>query len=61
MGIDIFIPDCLLGLGNFYFKEFNMTKQNIIRMGRRMPNLFYTPLGSYLIGLLMGYLIWGKA
>lgn len=27
----------------------------------RMPNSFYTPLAAYLIGLLMGYLIWGKA
>ena len=27
----------------------------------RMPNLFYTPIAAYLIGLLMGYLIWGKA
>jgi hypothetical protein len=31
----------------------------------RMPNLFYTPLSAYLIGLLiglmMGYLFWGQA
>jgi hypothetical protein len=27
----------------------------------RMPDLFYTPIAAYLIGLLMGYLIWGKA
>jgi hypothetical protein len=26
----------------------------------RMPNVFYTPIAAYLIGLLMGYLIWGK-
>ena len=38
-----------------------MTKEDIISMGRRMPNLFYTPLAAYLIGLLMGYLIWGQS
>jgi hypothetical protein len=38
-----------------------MNRDEIISMRRRMPNLFYTPLGAYLIGLLMGYLIWGKA
>jgi hypothetical protein len=42
-----------------------MNREDIIRMGRRMPNLFYTPLGAYLIGLLvglmMGYLFWGQA
>jgi hypothetical protein len=32
MGIDIFIPDCLLGLGNFYPKGRNMTKQDMINM-----------------------------
>jgi hypothetical protein len=37
-----------------------MTKKDIICMGRRMPNLFYTPLVAYLIGFLMGYLIWGQ-
>ena len=25
-----------------------------------MISLFYTPFGAYLIGLLMGYLIWGQ-
>jgi hypothetical protein len=42
-----------------------MNREDIISMGRRMPNLFYTPLGAYLIGLLvglmMGYLFWGQA
>jgi hypothetical protein len=38
-----------------------MNREDIVSMGRRMPNLFYTPLGAYLIGLLMGYLILGKA
>jgi hypothetical protein len=38
-----------------------MSRKDIIRMGRRMPNLFYTSLGAYFIGLLMGYLIWGQA
>jgi hypothetical protein len=42
-----------------------MNREDIIRLGRRMPNLFYTPLSAYLIGLLigllMGYLIWGQA
>ena len=38
-----------------------MNKEGIISMGRRMPNVFYTPLAAYLIGLLMGYLIWGQA
>jgi hypothetical protein len=37
-----------------------MNREDIISMGRRMPNLFYTPLAAYLIGLLMGYLIWGQ-
>ena len=32
MGIDILIPDCFLGLGYFYFKRRNMTKQDIINM-----------------------------
>ena len=38
-----------------------MNREDIVRMGRRMPNVFYTPLAAYLIGLLMGYLIWGQA
>lgn len=37
-----------------------MTREDIVRMRRRMPNVFYTPLAAYLIGLLMGYLIWGQ-
>ena len=32
MGIDILVPDCLLGLGNFYPKRRNMTKQDMINM-----------------------------
>ena len=42
-----------------------MNRETIIRIGRRMPDLFYTPLSAYLIGLLvgllMGYLFWGQA
>jgi hypothetical protein len=42
-----------------------MNREDIISMRRRMPNLFYTPLAAYLIGLLvglmMGYLFWGQA
>jgi hypothetical protein len=42
-----------------------MNRENIISNGRRMPSFFYTPLGAYLIGLLvglmMGYLFWGQA
>ena len=42
-----------------------MNREKIIHMGRRMPDWFYTPLGAYLIGLLvglmMGYLFWGQA
>jgi hypothetical protein len=38
-----------------------MNGKDIISKGRRMPDLFYTPIAAYLIGLLMGYLIWGKA
>ena len=34
MGIDILIPDCLLGLGNFYPKGRNMTRQDIFRMAQ---------------------------
>jgi len=34
MGIDISISDCFLGLGNFYPKGRNMTKQDIIRMAQ---------------------------
>ena len=34
MGIDISISDCLLGLGYFYIKRRNMTKQDIIRMAQ---------------------------
>jgi len=26
---------------------------------RILPDFFYTPIGAYLLGLLMGYLIWG--
>jgi hypothetical protein len=32
MGIDILVPDCLLGLGNFYPKRRNMIKQDMINM-----------------------------
>ena len=38
-----------------------MNREDIIRVGRRMPDWFYTPFGAYLIGLLIGYLIWGQA
>jgi hypothetical protein len=38
-----------------------MNREDIISKGRRMPDLFYTPLIAYLIGLLMGYFIWGQA
>jgi hypothetical protein len=42
-----------------------MNGEDIISKGRRMPNLFYTPIAAYLIGLLvglmMGYLFWGQA
>jgi len=42
-----------------------MNGKDIISKGRRMPDLFYTPLSAYLIGLLvglmMGYLFWGQA
>ena len=31
-----------------------MNREDIIRVGRRMPDWFYTPFGAYLIGLLMG-------
>jgi hypothetical protein len=41
MGIDIFIPDCILGLGYFYFKGRNMTKQDIIRMAQDAQMPFY--------------------
>jgi len=26
---------------------------------RILPDFLYTPVGAYLLGLLMGYLIWG--
>lgn len=35
MGIDIFVPNCFLGLGYFYPKRRNMTKQEIICMARQ--------------------------
>ena len=41
MGIDILIPDCLLGLGYFYIKRRNMTKQEIIRMAQEAQMPFY--------------------
>ena len=41
MGIDILVPDCLLGLGNFYPKGRNMTKQDIIRMAQEAQMPFY--------------------
>lgn len=27
---------------------------------RRLPSWFYTPIGAYLFGLFMGWLIWGS-
>jgi hypothetical protein len=36
MGIDILVPDCLLGLGNFYPKGRNMMPQ--IDIGARFAN-----------------------
>ena len=46
MGIDILIPDCLLGLGNFYPKGRNMTKQDIIRMAQEAQMPFYWRTGE---------------
>ena len=46
MGIDILIPDCLLGLGYFYFKGRNMTKQEIIRMAQEAQMPFYWRTGE---------------
>jgi len=46
MGIDIFVPDCLLGLGNFYSKGRNMTKQEIICMAQEAQMPFYWRTGE---------------
>lgn len=46
MGVDIFVPNCLLGLGYFYPKEFNMTKQDVIRMAREAQMPFYWRTGE---------------
>jgi hypothetical protein len=46
MGIDILIPNCLLGLGNFYSKGRNMTKQEIIRMAQEAQMPFYWRTGE---------------
>ena len=40
MGIDTLIPDCLLGLGNFYPKGRNMTKQDIICMALKAELIY---------------------
>ena len=46
MGIDIFIPDCLLGLGYFYIKRRRMTKQEIICMAQEAQMPFYWRTGE---------------
>jgi hypothetical protein len=46
MGIDILVPDCLLGLGYFYPKGRNMTKQEIIRMAQEAQMPFYWRTGE---------------
>ena len=46
MGIDISISDCFLGLGNFYPKGRNMTKQDIIRMAQEAQMPFYWRTGE---------------
>jgi len=46
MGIDISILDCLLGLGYFYIKGRNMTKQEIIRMAKEAQMPFYWRTGE---------------
>jgi|LauGreDrversion4_2_1035121.scaffolds.fasta_scaffold109033_2 hypothetical protein len=46
MGIDIFISDCLLGLGYFYIKRRRMTKQEIIRMAQEAQMPFYWRTGE---------------
>jgi len=46
MGINIFVPDCLLGLGNFYSKGRNMTKQEIICMAQEAQMPFYWRTGE---------------
>jgi hypothetical protein len=46
MGIDILVPDCLLGLGYFYSKGRNMTKQEIICMAQEAQMPFYWRTGE---------------
>ena len=46
MGIDIFVPDCFLGLGNFYIKRRNMTKEEIIAMAQEAQMPFYWRTGE---------------
>ena len=46
MGVDIFVPDCFLGLGNFYIKRRNMTKEEIIAMAQEAQMPFYWRTGE---------------
>ena len=51
MGIDLFIPDCFLGLGYFYNKRRNMTKQDIICMAKEAELVAWLPNSNFSDGI----------